>query len=165
MRWWALLVACGGSPAAPEPEPPPAAAPTRIGWVDADEAEVARQLTAATGRFRVVNFWATWCQPCLREIPEIEAFADSRTDVDLVFVSLDHPSIRARGASALATHGLDDREVLHLGVADATEILARSVEGWTGGVPLTAVIGPDGLRRATFPYAITRDDLAAATAP
>jgi thiol-disulfide isomerase/thioredoxin len=162
---WLWLVACGGGvESAGEPARAPAAG-RAVGWIDATEADVAHELSAATGRFRVVNFWATWCQPCLREIPELEAFADAHSDVDLVFVSLDHPSIRARGPESLAARGLDDRPVLHLGVPDATEILGRTVQGWTNGLPLTAVIGPDGTRVATFPYAITRDDLATAVAP
>ena len=29
-----------------------------------------------TGRYLIVNYWATWCAPCIREIPELNEFAD-----------------------------------------------------------------------------------------
>lgn len=41
------------------------------------------------GRWVVVNFWATWCVPCIREIPEIAAFARERRDVAVLGVAVD----------------------------------------------------------------------------
>lgn len=45
-------------------------------------------------KIRVYNFWASWCTPCLKEIPEFEAFAKAHTsEVELVFVSLDRKKV------------------------------------------------------------------------
>ena len=41
------------------------------------------------GRWVVVNFWATWCVPCIQEIPEIAAFARARPDVVVLGVAMD----------------------------------------------------------------------------
>ncbi len=41
------------------------------------------------GRWVVVNFWATWCVPCIQEIPEIAAFAKERPDVVVLGVAMD----------------------------------------------------------------------------
>lgn len=45
-------------------------------------------------KVKVFNFWASWCTPCLKEIPEFEAFAEAHTsEVELVFVSLDRKKV------------------------------------------------------------------------
>jgi thiol-disulfide isomerase/thioredoxin len=41
------------------------------------------------GRWVVVNFWATWCVPCVQEIPEIAAFQRDHRDVVVIGVAID----------------------------------------------------------------------------
>ena len=36
------------------------------------------------GKYLVVNYWATWCRPCIKEMPEFQAIADSRNDVAII---------------------------------------------------------------------------------
>src|SRR5690606_23012694 len=120
------------------------------------------------GRARVVNFWATWCPPCLAEIPLLTAWADAHPDVDVVFVSIDHPSVRTRGDAVLRERGLEGRRVLHLGAVDPSATLAAAVPGWSDSVPFTIVVSGSGERLATYSRGITGADLDAAfegTAP
>ena len=49
----------------------------------------AHRLADYKGRWVVVNFWATWCVPCIQEIPEIAAFAKARPDVVVLGVAMD----------------------------------------------------------------------------
>lgn len=41
------------------------------------------------GKALVVNFWATWCAPCLREIPMLKTYQDEHPDVQIVGIALD----------------------------------------------------------------------------
>ncbi|MFM8437143.1 MAG: TlpA family protein disulfide reductase, partial [Candidatus Kapaibacterium sp.] len=57
-----------------------------ITWKDADGNS--RKLSEqAKGKIVVVNFWATWCPPCRREIPEFVEFAENNKDVYMVGVA------------------------------------------------------------------------------
>jgi len=47
------------------------------------------------GKWVLVNFWATWCPPCLSEIPELIALHDAHNDKDLVVIGVALDSTRA----------------------------------------------------------------------
>ena len=48
-----------------------------------------QRLADFKGRWVVVNFWATWCVPCIQEIPEIAAFAKEHPKVVVIGVAMD----------------------------------------------------------------------------
>ena len=58
-----------------------------------DLAGVPRRLADWRGRPLAVNFWATWCEPCRREIPLLKALRreNARNHIEVVGIALDHP--------------------------------------------------------------------------
>jgi len=68
-------------------------------------------LTDSAGRLRLINFWATWCAPCVRELPSLAALAMRYSDDKLavIAISLDRegPDAVADFLATLQVHGLD----------------------------------------------------------
>ncbi len=88
----------------------------------------------------VANFWATWCAPCVEEMPELSALATELqgTGTRFVGVGVDNPDAIARFSSKLPVS-------YPLVVANATgAFLAARFGNNAGGLPYTVVIAPDG---------------------
>lgn len=98
-----LLVACKPQQPAAETVPAPAAEPVPIAEpAQADQAQVVVQtadvpmlelatvdgdrysLASHRGKWVVVNFWATWCAPCLKEMPELSALHAMRSNIEVI---------------------------------------------------------------------------------
>ena len=47
------------------------------------------KIATSSERIQVINFWATWCAPCVKEIPLFENLTTTRKDVEVTLVSID----------------------------------------------------------------------------
>ena len=95
------------------------------------------------GRVRLVNVWATWCAPCIKEFPYLVQLARAYPEnLDVVFISADFPEDRSRALDFLAEQEVDWPSYLKTG-RDAAFIQALS-EDWSGAIPFTLVQRADG---------------------
>lgn len=162
IRWASWCVGCVLSTtawAAPDDAPPPATAPPApevVAPLSVDGPALAAHLTEPTGHVRVVNFWATWCQSCVTELPTLKAFARAHPDVELVLVNVDVRSAQpTRVARALTTYKIDGLRHWWLASDDPETTLKAHVPRWASEIPYTLVIDGDGVLRDRFVDAVT----------
>ncbi len=57
--------------------------------VTACSSEPASPLSQYRGKWLAINYWALWCKPCVKEIPELNALNESHKDIQVVGVNFD----------------------------------------------------------------------------
>jgi thiol-disulfide isomerase/thioredoxin len=92
-----------GAPEAPGAgDVPAAAAPPAVASLpDFSLANLAgdqQSIQSWPGKPLLINFWATWCAPCLREIPMLKELQMSRPDLQVVGIAIDKPDLVAKFA-------------------------------------------------------------------
>lgn len=161
-----LLGACSDKPA-DAPAPAPAAAAPAAGQTAVEQGVSSKQmpslqietfqgakfdLAAHRDKWVVVNFWATWCAPCLKEIPDFNAFAKANDNVQ--FIGLAYEEIeRADMETFLKQHPIDYPFAV-LDVYNPPKDFETP-----RGLPMTVVIAPGGKVAKTFLGPVSSADL------
>jgi thiol-disulfide isomerase/thioredoxin len=60
------------------------------GFVFTDSTGKKLTLSDYKGKWVLINFWATWCPPCLKEIPDLVSLYESRKDVMVIGIAMDY---------------------------------------------------------------------------
>lgn len=109
------------------------------------------------GKFLVVNFWATWCKPCVQEMPELAALQTelSNKNVQLLGIGIDTPS----NISEFAEKYKITYPVFAAGL-EGTD-LATSMGNQAGGLPYTALVNQEGKIVKTYMGKLKMDELRA----
>ena len=117
--------------------------PVRLDMASADDLKKLR--ANPTGKVLLVNFWATWCGPCVHEFPDIETtYRMYRLrDFDLVMVSTNMPDEKAGVMKVLEREHASSRNLL-FGSTDTYAMQAAFDPKWESGVPYTVLLAPDG---------------------
>ncbi len=117
--------------------------PVQVSPASADDLKGLRK--NPTGKLLLVNFWATWCAPCVKEMPEIQTMYRmyGHRPFDVVTISINYPDER-KGALASLTKLHATTRNLILGSTDLYGLLAAFDPDWNAAVPYSMLIRPDG---------------------
>ncbi len=117
--------------------------PVRLDMASVGDITKLRQNTG--GRLLLVNFWATWCEPCMAEFPEIQKIIRMyrKRAIDIVTVSINNPDEKSFVEKFLDEQHAIGRNLL-LSFFDPADAVKAFGTDWAGGVPYTVLIGADG---------------------
>lgn len=163
---WALslaaLVLCAGcshSAIPPEPAPPK-------GIIALDEAGWERVRDQQRGRVLLVNFWATWCEPCREEFPDIVRLHNTYRSrgLSVVAISMDEPESRPAIEQFLQSQGAKFGSYRQQ--FKDFEALVNSINPrWGGGIPATFLFDREGRLVESWQGATTFEEFESAVKP
>ncbi len=93
------------------------------------------------GKTRVINFWATWCKPCVAELPYFELVNSrySNDKVEVILVSLDLPNhVESKLIPFLKKQNIESKVIL-LDDPDANNWIPKVNANWSGSIPATII--------------------------
>ena len=107
----------------------------------------------------IVNFWATWCKPCVEELPNFEKLNATYKDkkVKVILVSIDFPKmVETKLLPFIKDYNLKS-EVVHLNDPDANSWINKVDSTWSGAIPATVIYKKD--KRSFYEKSFTFEEL------
>lgn len=115
-------------------------------------------LSSNSDKTLVVNFWATWCKPCIKELPYFEEVQSTyQEDVKVILVSLDFPNkLESQLIPFVSKKNLQSQVVL-LNDPYENEWIPKVDSTWSGAIPATLII--DKGKRKFYERSFTKEEL------
>jgi len=89
----------------------------------------------------VVNFWATWCRPCVAELPEFEKFNNDTTikNTKVLLVSMDFKEELNKKLKTFLENHHYSSEIVLLDEINGNDFIDKISDKWSGAIPATLI--------------------------
>ncbi len=163
-----LVVLTGCTPERHESPQPQAAAPVdtaSIVFTAVDGPGVVAAVRAGGAKLTLVNVWASWCQPCREEFPDLVRLSHELADQGLrvIFVSADFTDDLPNAKSFLAEQGVGGPAYLKTG--DDMQFIDTLDPSWSGALPGSFLYDEAGRRVRSWEGKASYDSLRARVLP
>lgn len=121
-------------------------------------AELEAILKKKEGPVQVINFWATWCGPCVKELPMFEQVNTNNTNIKVTLVSLDFADKLDKVDAFIARKNMKS-EVLLLDDIDYNSWIDKVEKSWEGAIPATLIFNPATGKRVFTQHELKEGEL------
>ena len=147
----------------------PAPAQTTVKVTQIDEVALKKLLEPA-GKPLLINFWATWCDPCREEFPDlVELDKEYKGKISFITISLDDPGDINTTVPKFLSSMKAEMPAYLLKTADESGVISSISKSWAGGMPFTALYNAKGelayFREGKVVMATVREELNKLVAP
>lgn len=134
----------------------------RVVQIDAAKLET---LLKPNGKPLLINFWATWCDPCREEFPDlVKLEAEYKGKLDVVTISLDEPAEIDRDVPKFLSAVKAEMPAYLLKAADDDAAIRLVSRDWSGNLPFTLLVDAKGVttyqRNGKFRYETLKENIA-----
>jgi thiol-disulfide isomerase/thioredoxin len=130
-----------------------------VGLLTADQLN--QRLSLGKDTVYVINLWATWCAPCVKELPYFErlrkAFPDAKLKV--LLLSLDFRSKLETEVKPFVKRMKLTSEVFLVNEKDQQVFIDKVDKSWSGTIPATLIVNSAEQRRQFIPNELTYNEL------
>lgn len=123
--------------------------------------ELEKLLASPADELHVVNFWATWCPPCVTELPHFEKLAKEYQGkgVKFILISLDFPSQMDTKLIPFLKKNKITADVRLMTNLDYNSWIEKVDSGWQGNIPVTLFFNNSGKIKYFHPSEVTEKEL------
>jgi thiol-disulfide isomerase/thioredoxin len=122
---------------------------------------ISKLLDSGSDKIQVINFWATWCAPCVKELPLFEKLnSEGRVDIDVTLVSLDLDlDANPEKVYKFITRKNIRSNTLLLNEPEPNQWIDKISPQWSGALPATLIVNSKTGRRKFIEGELKEGDL------
>lgn len=114
-----------------------------------DNTGLKQMIARRNGKWLLLNVWATWCQPCREEFPDLVKLADKyRGNVEVVGFSVNYPDEVESKIIPFLDNNPVNFTIYVQNFKHGGEIIQSLNRSWNGAIPATFIFDPTGILRA-----------------
>ena len=122
--------------------------------------DIQQLISSSSEKVKVINFWATWCAPCVKEMPLFEKLNDENKKVEVTLVSMDYDlDPNPEKVYRFVTRKNLKSKVLILAEANPNDWIDKIDKSWSGALPATLIINTKSGKRTLIQHELKEGDL------
>lgn len=103
--------------------------------------ELEKIMTQSEGdEIKVINFWATWCKPCIKELPYFVKAQSQFPDVEFIYMSIDFSENATKAEKFAQKKKLNPSGLYLIDDVDYNSWIDKVSPEWSGAIPATLIM-------------------------